>query len=119
MYGITTAAAALEYLEEFKAKTVAPADSYDFGLSLARWEGYAHVLTRVEAIEIGAKNAGADDARIAFIAMREIAGILANGADDTWSGRGNERRRSYFDGMTEGARAIMGRLDQNFADATQ
>lgn len=36
---------------------------------------------------------------------------LLRGADDTWSGRGNDAKRSEFDGFREAAERIMDMLD--------
>lgn len=40
------------------------------------------------------------------MANRVVLGFLANGADDSWSGRGNDVRRAYFDGIREASRKI-------------
>lgn len=39
-------------------------------------------------------------------AMTAAFNVLTNGADDTWSGRTNDVKRSYFDGMREAASQI-------------
>ena len=37
----------------------------------------------------------------------ELAGRMSNGADDGWSGRGNDVQRSRFDGFREAAQIII------------
>lgn len=66
-------------------------------LSLAEAEGAAHVWTRLAKIA-----AWHDREGLEFGAVRitdECAAMMESGADDHWSGRGNDLRRARFDGI--------------------
>lgn len=118
MFGINTAAEAEEHLAELRAKTVKPEQMFDYGLDLARWEGYAEILAEIEKFESAARDHGMNGNDIAFVLMTQIAEILARGADDQWSGRRNDQRRARFDGRTEGARAAIVRIKNSYAVAS-
>lgn len=40
------------------------------------------------------------------VALRLVAGMLAQGADDSWSGRGNDVNRAHFDGIRSAAQKV-------------
>lgn len=39
--------------------------------------------------------------------VKHVTGYLLRGADDTWSGRGNDLKRAWFDGLREAARGFV------------
>ena len=44
-------------------------------------------------------------------AMAHVVALMFNGADDTWSGRGNDAKRAKFDGYCEAANRMQWQED--------
>ena len=100
---------ALDYHLE---QTYKPDQAYDWALKLAKLEGMAHVFQNVEDAETVMTERGDDRDRIDYVVMATLVTELEGGAGDTWSGRGNDRRRSYFDGVCEAARTVRSRIER-------
>ena len=66
----------------------------DTAMSLAYTEGVAYTLVRYADLRMDF-DCGHDEA------VDVLVSEVMNGADDTWSGRGNDGNRSYFDGRRE------------------
>ena len=75
----------------------------------ARWAEIADYETAMRKVCEQAKEAGAIRVRAFTRLTLENGGdprdtwleMLRSGADDTWSGRGNDARRAYFDGVCD------------------
>lgn len=106
MFGIATLAQAQEHYDTLAAKTFEPRQAYDYSLDLAEAEGALDTFTIVESVRQGLTAKGWSQERILYGVMNAIARELEKGADDTWSGRGNEQKRAKFDGKREAARNI-------------
>lgn len=39
--------------------------------------------------------------------VSQVTRLLLQGADDKWSGRGNEQKRAYYDGVRRGAEKVL------------
>lgn len=107
MFGIATATQANEVLEAHRAKAYKPEQAYDWALDLAKLEGTVEVFDQIEAVVAYQTEKGKTAQEVATAAMVELVSILSRGADDTWSGRGNDLKRSRFDGRCEAARNLM------------
>lgn len=70
---------------------------------LAEAEGYVYADAVID-YALAHENGGVQAAR------DEAMDLLARGADDSWSGRANDNRRAYFDGVREAVR------DRRYAD---
>lgn len=117
MFGIKTAADATEMLDKFGASIKKAADEghfekiYDLTLEHARFAG---VLFVFEQYEHGAAHM---DDRVAegkatemdklFVLQGELGKLLARGADDQWSGSGNERQRAIHRGKCEAVDSLL------------
>lgn len=118
MFGVDTLAKAQKQLEDHKNRTYKPEQAYDWAIRLAEYEGMVEMFTILDQIEAHGRKKGVSEDRIAFHLLEEIVNRLALGADDTWSGRGNERKRAYFDGVREAAREARYGIKRMF-DAAQ
>ncbi len=69
-----------------------------FANQVAQLEGELTVYNRIPKV---------DERPLTNPEMQQLAFlIMANGPDDQWSGRGNDARRSHFDGVRKAAEAI-------------
>ena len=73
-------------------------------LRLAEAEGERDLWYRVLSVAKHAKLSSKEMNK--ELALEVAFNMLANGADDTWSGRGNDARRAYFDGVREAATKV-------------
>jgi hypothetical protein len=94
-----------------RARLLDLSQSYTEGF--AKWEDSEHLLGAVHQVWeaeamaraaheiVGALQSveGEADEYRAYVLQRTFAKILANGADDAWSGRKNDARRVAFDGV--------------------
>lgn len=71
--------------------------------AIANAEGRESAYTRMKAAASYAE-ANGEDAKA--MAQKEALGMLEQGADDEWSGRGNDVRRARFDGVREAVRDV-------------
>lgn len=75
--------------------------------AVAEAEGRRKMFTDAAAIDARAKTV--DEAARGLRAL--VASMLINGADDEWSGRGNDNRRARFAGTRAAAREILDTLN--------
>lgn len=73
--------------------------------TLAEAEGERAVWARLENVATRLVNQGQGEIE-KETAMSVVYGLLTNGADDTWSGRGNETKRAHFDGVRAAASKV-------------
>jgi len=71
--------------------------------AIARENGRLEVTAQVEQLS---QSCSVDEVR------EYLFEIVCQGADDTWSGRGNDLTRSYFDGVRDGARECWAALNR-------
>lgn len=120
MFGIKTAAQAEDAYNEARSDLAkAAADGGDMAAAMgqvAYWSGFAKALHRVEQLDRQLDDHGIDGMRKQFALMQAVAELLAAGADDTWSGRGNDQARREFDGKRDATQVAM-RAIQQAADA--
>lgn len=98
----TTLANARGAASKLAADPNATAKSWgEFANMLAELEGAAHAWARLQQAVTYVTNKGLefteDDTKICAFEL------LAGGADDEWSGRGNDVRRARFDGIRKAA----------------
>lgn len=105
MFGIKNAAQVEQMVQSARQKVADVAaegmirDLSNAVNNVAHWEGAHEAFFIKERLE-------SRDVAPALIAM-ELAGRMGNGADDSWSGRGNDVQRSRFDGFREAAQSII------------
>lgn len=116
IYGIATVAEIEQTLADHLAKTYAPGQAYDWAMETAKIEGALEVVRTTEAAERNARAKGRDDQRVILAVLDALVTVLVEGPDDTWSGRGNDRRRSRFDGKLEAARSVRSEMHARLAD---
>jgi hypothetical protein len=84
------------------ASTMRLADLADVLNGVARAEGSLFMLRRAQIV---LDNTGGD-----LDALRQaVLDVLVQGADDTWSGRTNDVRRAYHEGVVSEARTLSNR----------
>jgi hypothetical protein len=79
----------------------------DAMLQLARVEGTVYVYRLVRSILTQEIPEGMTYADLQIRATHAVLALLAEGADDTWSGRRGDYTRSVFDGKCAAVREIM------------
>lgn len=78
--------------------------SVDALLSLADAEGARDVWSKLATVATYHCKSGVEitEAQV----MQVVMDLLTRGADDTWSGRGNDVKRAYFDGVRSAATRV-------------
>lgn len=74
---------------------------------IAHAQGVWHVLARTER----ASDNGLGDMEM----LEMLSDLLVTGADDSWSGRGNDANRARFDGIREAVGRANSRIFNRFA----
>lgn len=76
-------------------------------LAIARMEGKLRVWSQYETVSQCAQVDYPDNPELVkYACMKSLVRTLIGGADDTWSGRGNDTRRACYDGKLEAAEEI-------------
>ena len=123
MYGIKTADEAMKMVDEQRERLNAaclsskPSEDLAHAVNeLAKWEGFAAALIRVEKHRTYLADNGITGMRAHFALASIIGHSLASGADDKWSGRGNDSKRAWFDGYSTAMDEVLDDLEDQAAD---
>lgn len=81
---------------------------------VAFWLGYARLFGEVERVSALMDEHGVSGAAKQFNLMQLVAEQLSRGADDGWSGRGNDLKRREFDGKREAAQVAIRSIQSAF-----
>jgi len=119
IYGVSTVAEIEQTLADHLAATYRPEQAYDWAMQTAKIEGALEVVRATEATERNARAKDWDDQRVTLAVLDTLVTKLAEGPDDNWSGRGNDLRRSRFDGKIEAARNVQAELHARLATAAR
>lgn len=76
-------------------------------LSLAVAEGKRYIALLVHDVVKGWTEEGLSDGEIAHKINEAVLPVVLQGPDDTWSGRSNDARRAYFDGVRQAAQQVV------------
>jgi hypothetical protein len=126
MYGIDTAAEARKMAEDqrdnlakalLREQTPTIQTLSQMENQVHFWQGVADLYTGYEARVEALRKNEITGARAAYAKLHFIASRLQRGPDDTWSGRGNDDRRSYWDGITDAAGELMTVVDREADNA--
>lgn len=111
MFGIKTAAQAFDMLKDQKRKLIEfTTEGQDHRITEAAnavqfWTGVATALgdweeTLAKSSERAVEREW-DATRLLVVRMQRLTDMALQASDDTWSGRGNDARRSFLDGRRE------------------
>lgn len=116
MYRIRTAAQSLEMLKDQQHELIKVTTENqlhriaDATNAVYFWQGVANILAEweenVATISERAVERHWDRTRILVVQQQRLADLLLRSTDDSWSGRGNDARRSYADGRREALEQI-------------
>jgi len=110
----------IEYLDRYRQMSLTDAGRVDMDERLGRIvDELAHASGEVEVYRSVFNQVGylvQMDTDVDTVAIKVLSNLLnlTLSTDDTWSGRGNDRKRMIHDGRCSAARGIMNVLDYGF-----
>lgn len=119
MYGIDSYADAEKAYNDARADLAkgaadSSADLAALAGQVAFWLGYARLFGEIERVSAVMDERGIGGAAKQFNLMQLVAEQLSLGADDGWSGRGNDQKRREYDGKREAAQVAIRSIQREF-----